>query len=182
MHQGPTLPAAPIPDEPPANADRGLFRRHYRAAVLELEQNRLVRAAGGAAVRRIDLGGDLVARLEALAGHAVAYQQSWRAALEHPFGAGAVLALDLEDEQGVRTDEPEFLHHARDFDRVLGVEHGERVMRQRGARADGESERGERSDRLQFHDVFPLTLATHGSVSLDGRLVLCTVIAGVVFL
>src|ERR1700722_1052202 len=125
-----SLPAkSSTPGEPPENATRGLFRRHHRAAVLELEQDRLVGAARSAAEELIDLGGDLVARLEALAGHAVADEKARRAAFEHPFGGVAVLALDLEDEERVRADEPEFLHHAGNLDRVLGVEHGERVMR-----------------------------------------------------
>jgi hypothetical protein len=71
--------------------------------------------------------------------HTGARQHGGRASLEGPIRDLAVLAFYLQDQDGVRIDEPEFLDRARELDRVLGIKHGKRMMRSRVDRRDSQS-------------------------------------------
>src|SRR5437016_7695204 len=98
-----------------------------RLAVLELGLGNAPGAARRAAAQRVDFHDQLVARLERLAGHAVAHERARAAAFQVPNRRSAVLALDLQEDEGVRAGEFEFLHGADEFDRVFLIEHCEGV-------------------------------------------------------
>src|SRR6516164_8368493 len=88
------VPCALRARRPRSQKSLALFWSNDRAAVLEFDLHRLVRAAFRAAVQRIDRHGDLIAWLQALRGHPVPDLQARRAALKDPILGGAVLALD----------------------------------------------------------------------------------------
>src|SRR5262249_55411408 len=88
------------------------------------------RAARRAAAQRIDRQLKLVTRLQGLARPTVADEAARRATFEVPELAGAIRALDVQNDEGVRAGVAIFLHRADELDRMLLVEHGERVVRE----------------------------------------------------
>src|SRR5262249_60974322 len=84
--------------------------------------------ARSAAAQRIDLHGQLVAGLEGLARPTIAHQSARARAFEIPHRGAAVAALHREKDEGVRAGELEFLHRAHEVDRVLLIEHRERMV------------------------------------------------------
>src|SRR5262249_46297671 len=101
----------PTPSAVPRALVRLFLRRgDDRSAILELDLRRLVGAAFGATVQRIDGDNDLVTGLQALGGQAGARLYARCAAFENPVLLNPILALDCQDQNGVGTDEPEFLH------------------------------------------------------------------------
>src|SRR5262245_50796745 len=120
-----------IPGGPPSTFISSVSVK--RLAIFELGLGNAPRAARRAAPQRVDLHDQLVARLQGLAGHAVTHESARAATFQVPNRRGAVLALDLQKDEGVRAGELEFLHAANEFDRVFLIEHSEGVMSQHGA-------------------------------------------------
>src|SRR5262249_1271638 len=74
-------------------------------------------------------------------------------AFEGPDLGGSVLLLDLQNDERVRGDEPEFLHHAFEIDLVVLVKHREGVVRG-CVIAGGEKHGGQsRYDQSQSHAI-----------------------------
>ena len=101
-----------------------------RLAVLVLDLIDVPRTARGAAAEWVNAQLKLIARLQGLARPAIADQSARRAAFKIPKLAGAVLFLDVQNDEGVRAGITIFLHRARQLDRVLLIEHGKGMMRQ----------------------------------------------------
>jgi len=87
------------------------------------------KAARRATAQRLDRNLDPVARLEGLAAPAVARQVGGTEAFERPAHRRAILLPDLQDDQGVRRNEPELADDAVQLDLFERIEHGGGVVR-----------------------------------------------------
>src|SRR5262245_16425902 len=134
-----------------------LLRDQDRLSVLQLGLAHGPGAARCTAAQRLDRELQLVAWLKRLARPAVADQCARSGAFEAPELGAAVLLLDRQDDERVRTGELELLHHAFELDRILLVEHRERVMRQNGT-ARGDEDKAHHCSQLPSHGV-PLLIA-----------------------
>src|SRR5712671_7218463 len=105
-----------------------LVADHDRFAVLELGLGHAPGTTGRAAAQRVDLHLKLVTGLQGLAGPSVPHQGTRACAFEVPDHWSAIRAVDLQQDEGVRTGELELLHRARKLDRVFLIEHRKRVM------------------------------------------------------
>src|SRR5262249_345061 len=85
--------------------------------------------AWSAAAQRVNLELQFVAGLQGLAGPSVTDQPAWRTALKAPQLGGAVLLLDFQNDEGVRSGIFPLFHDADKIDRMFLIEHGERMMR-----------------------------------------------------
>src|SRR5215467_2743910 len=131
-----------------------LLRDQDRLSVLELGLAHGPGAAWCTAAQRLDREFQFVARLERLARPPVTDQRARSSAFEAPELGAAVLLLDRQDDERVRTGELELLHHAFELDRILLVEHRERVMRQNGT-ARGDEGKAYHCGQLPSHGIPP---------------------------
>src|SRR5262245_26185977 len=127
-----------------------LLRDQDRLSVLELGLDHGPGAARCTAAQRLDRELQLVAWLKRLARPAVPDQCARSGAFEAPELGAAVLLLDRQDDERVRTGELELLHHAFELDRILVVEHRERVVRQNGT-ARGDEGKAHHCGQLPSH-------------------------------
>lgn len=125
-----------------------------RLAVLELDLVHVPGTAGRAAAQRVDGELQLVTGLERLVVPTVAGERARAAAFEVPALDGAVLVLDIEDDEGVRARVSEILHDAGDFHRMFLVEHGEGVVSHDCAAGEDERATHEQQGQMRFH-AFP---------------------------
>src|SRR5262249_55701583 len=138
-----------------------LLRDQDRLSVLQLGLAHGPRAARCTAAQRLDRELELVAWPERLARPAVTDQRARSGAFEAPELSAAVLLLDRQDDERVRTGELELLHHAFELDRILLVEHRERVMCQNGT-ARGDEGKAHQCSQLPSHSMPPF-LSLHGA-------------------
>src|SRR5262249_31667473 len=133
---------------------------HDRPPVLELGLAHGPSAAGRATAQRFYRQLELVTGFQSVARPAVPGQCARRGALQGPHLRRAVFLLDREEDGGMRAGELELLHQAFELDRILLIEHGERVMRQ-----DGAARRDERAacqhNQLLSHGFFPVLPRLH---------------------
>src|SRR5215471_17556673 len=129
-----------------------LLRDQDRLSVLEFGLDHGPGAARCTAAQRLDRELQFVAWLERLARPPVPNQRARSSAFEAPELGAAVLLLDRQDDERVRTGELELLHHAFELDRILLVEHRERVMRQNGA-TRGDEGKAHHCSQLPSHGV-----------------------------
>src|SRR5262249_46344307 len=100
-----------------------------RVTVLVFDLVDVPGAAGSAAAQRINLELQLITGLQCLAGPSVTDEPAWRAALTAPNLAGAVLLLDFQNDERVRSGVFPLFHDANEIDRMFLIEHGEGMMR-----------------------------------------------------
>src|SRR6516164_5834828 len=131
-----------------------LLRDQDRLSILQLGLSHGPRATRCTAAQRLDRELQLVAWLERLARPAVTDQRARSGAFEAPELSAAVLLLDRQDDERVRTGELELLHHAFELDRILLVEHRERVMCQNGT-ACGDKGKAHQCSQLPSHGMPP---------------------------
>src|SRR5499426_787834 len=140
------------PGDLSVRAGNALWGDHDRPSVLELGPADVPGPAGRTASQRLDR----------LARPAVPHQRARRPALEAPGLGAAVLLLDDQDDEGVRTGEFEFLHDALELDRIFLVEHRKRMVRQDSAA--GRNEGAAQQECSKSHDVPPFLSSDAGAM------------------
>src|SRR5215469_12059217 len=167
-----SLPPTPIRggDETLGALLRGRGGGDDRAAVLELGLLHRPGAAGGAGAQRVDSHLELGAGGQRLGRPAVARQAARRPAFEVPHRR-LIAGLDLQQDEGVRARELELLHGADELDRVLLVEHGERVVGKNRSREPDQGSSCQQGSHSQPHASLPLYVA----------LVRCLAVSSVLF-
>src|SRR5260370_31777587 len=106
-------------NRPPVYSKRPLVGDDDGVPVLEFDLVDVPGTAGSAAAERINAKLQLVAGLQSLAGPSVPDEPAWRAAFKAPYLAGAVLLLDIQNDEGVRGGVLPLFHNANEVDRMF---------------------------------------------------------------
>src|SRR5262249_22276290 len=117
---------------------------------------RIPGAARRPTTQRMDGQDNLVAGLKRPTGPPIPGHQTRRATFQIPDRRAAVRPFDLQQKVRVRIGVFELLHGADEFDRVLLVEHGKRMMRDGSAAARNERTRCNESGQLPSHSILPV--------------------------
>src|SRR6478752_7103388 len=154
-----------------------------RSPVHKFGGARIPGPARRAAAQRVDGYNDLVARLKRSTRPAVPGHQARCPAFKIPDRRAAVWPFDLQQEIRVRIGVLELLHGADQFDRMVLIEHGKRVVCHERAAACNQRTAHDECSQLPPHSTLPVDVvepaicrsrvaaqATHMSVGYEYRM------------
>src|SRR6476469_6942162 len=154
-----------------------------RSPVHKFGGARIPGPARRAAAQRVDGYNDLVARLKRSTRPAVPGHQARCPAFKIPDRRAAVWPFDLQQEIRVRIGVLELLHGADQFDRMVLIEHGKRVVCHERAAACNQRTAHDECSQLPPHSILPVDVvepaicrsrvaaqATHMSVGYEYRM------------